>query len=204
MVRHITPEQLRQDPSVITTVVQLADGTPVTVRSLAPSDARVLGAYFLGLSNDTRRRYGPHAFDQATADRLCAEVDPAQVLRLIATRRDSDDERVIAYFILILGIREDDAARYDKLGILLDAQTDCTLAPSVADAYQSQGLGTLVMQHLVQVARQVGRSRMVLWGGTQATNDRAIHFYHKHGFRTVGEFDEPPGYNNFDMIMDLS
>ena len=59
------------------------------------------------------------------------------------------------------------------------------------------------MVQLKQFARQLGRTRMVLWGGTQATNDRAIHFYQKHGFRTVGEFQEPPGFNNYDMIMDL-
>jgi diamine N-acetyltransferase len=203
MVPRITPDQLKTNPALITTVVRLKDGTPMTLRSLTPADTAILGAYFLSLSDATRRRYGPHPFDQATADQLCAECDPSQVLRLLGTVQEDGRERIIAYFILIMGVREDDVKHYDKLGIPLNAQTDCTLAPSTADAYQSQGVGTLVMGHLMQVARQVGRKRMVLFGGTQATNDRAIHFYHKHGFRTVGQFDEPPGFNNYDMIMDL-
>ena len=85
----------------------------------------------------------------------------------------------------------------------MNAAQDCTLAPSVADDYQSKGLGSVLMRRLVEIAREIGRTRMVLWGGTQATNDRAVHFYHKHGFTTVGEFQEPPGFNNYDMILDL-
>lgn len=122
---------------------------------------------------------------------------------MIAITSGAVGERIIAYFILILGIRDDDAQRYLKLNLPLDAATDCTLAPSVADEYQSQGLGSVLMRQLIVLSRQLGRRRMVLWGGTQATNDRAIRFYHKHGFRTVGEFQEPLGFNNYDMIMDL-
>jgi GNAT superfamily N-acetyltransferase len=199
----ITSDELRMNPGRITTAVMFSDGTTVTLRSLIAGDVRILGDYFLGLSAETRRRYGPHPFDRATAERLCASIDPAQTLRLIGTVPWDGAERIIGYFILILGIREDDAARYAKLGIVLNADTDCTLAPSVADDYQSQGLGSLMMRHLLDVARLLGRKRMVLWGGTQATNFRAIHFYHKYGFRTVGEFEEPPGFNNYDMILDL-
>jgi GNAT superfamily N-acetyltransferase len=188
---------------LISTTVTFRDGTPVVLRALTSSDAQTLGDYFLSLWAETKRRYGPHPFDRATAEALCAAVDPSSILRLLGTVQGAGGEQIIAYFILILGIREDDAHRYDKLGIPLNAETDCTLAPSVADAYQSKGLGSLVMQHLLDVARCMGRQRMVLWGGTQATNDRGIHFYHKHGFRTVGEFEEPPGFNNYDMILDL-
>ncbi|MCL5273605.1 MAG: GNAT family N-acetyltransferase [Chloroflexi bacterium] len=178
-------------------------GAAVVFRPVTPEDRVMLGDYFTSLSNETRRRYGPHPFDRGTADRLCRTTDPAEVLRMIAITSGAVGERIIAYFILILGIRDDDAQRYLKLNLPLDAATDCTLAPSVADEYQSQGLGSVLMRQLIVLSRQLGRRRMVLWGGTQATNDRAIRFYHKHGFRTVGEFQEPLGFNNYDMIMDL-
>ena len=176
---------------------------PLEFRPVRADDASILGDYFLGLSADTRHRYGPHAFDRATAEKLCATTNLAEALRMIAVDKRNHTPRVIAYFILILGVRNDDASRYTKLDIVLNATTDCTLAPSVADEFQSKGLGSLLMARLIEIAKMVGRHRMVLWGGTQATNDRAIHFYHKHGFQTVGEFEEPPGSNNFDMILDL-
>jgi GNAT superfamily N-acetyltransferase len=198
----IAPVALRTDPTLVSVSLEF-HGTPVTFRPVAAGDTQILADYFLSLTDDTKRRYGPHPFDRATAEKLCATTDPADTLRMIATVKGEKGECVIAYIILILNIREDDAMRYNKLHIPLNAATDCTLAPSVADSYQSKGLGSVLMVQLKEFARQLGRARMVLWGGTQATNDRAIHFYHKHGFRTVGEFLEPPGFNNYDMIMDL-
>jgi GNAT superfamily N-acetyltransferase len=188
--------------SVLNSLVDF-DGHLLEFRVVRPDDAIILGDYYLSLSEDTKRRYGPHAFDRETAERLCATTDPQDTLRMIAIDRGVTTSRVIAYFILILGIRADDTARYEKLGIPLNAKLDCTFAPSVADEYQSKGLGSVLMRQLMKIAREVGRTRMVLWGGTQATNERAIHFYHKHGFRTVGEFQEPLGFNNYDMILDL-
>ncbi|MCL5995073.1 MAG: GNAT family N-acetyltransferase [Chloroflexi bacterium] len=203
----MTPDELHTQvcakPELIAATVAFRDGTPVVLRPLAAGDVQMLGDYFLSLTAETRRRYGPHPFDRKTAEQICSSVDLTDTLRMLAIIHGDGGERVIAYFILILGIRDDDALRYAQLGIPLDARTDCTLAPSVADEYQSKGLGSLVMRHLLDVARKLGRKRMVLWGGTQATNDRAIHFYHKHGFHTVGQFEEPPGFNNYDMILSL-
>ena len=87
-------------------------------------------------------------------------------------------------------------------GWILHDETDCTLAPSVADAYQSQGLGSLMMQHLLGLLPRLGRQRMLLWGGVRADNPRAVHFYTKFGFQRVGDF-EAGGTNNYDMIADL-
>ena len=198
----IDPMALRTNPALATASVNF-DGVPVTFRMVKQDDAPILGDYFVSLSAETIRRYGPHPFDRATAEQLCATTDPTQTLRMIGTVNNVDGERVIAYMILILGVREADVERYKKLGITLTPTGDCTLAPSVADAYQGKGLGSLLMVKLKRLARQLGRTRMVLWEGTQATNNRAIRFYHKNGFRTVGEFQEPPGFYNYDMILDL-
>jgi GNAT superfamily N-acetyltransferase len=169
-----------------------------------PQDAQILGQYFLGLSDATQQLYGPHPFDQATADALCAQIDYADTIRLIATIGAGDGEQVIAYFILILGAREEEQERYNSLGLPLDSRTDCTLAPSVADAFQNQGVGSAMMRHLILVARRLGRRRMVLFGGTYATNHRAIHFYQKYGFGKVGTFEHPQGVYNHDMLLELA
>jgi GNAT superfamily N-acetyltransferase len=170
---------------------------------MAADDKHILGAYFLGLSTETKRRYGPHPFDQTTADRLCAHIDYAHTIRMIATIGTGAHEKVIAYFILILGTTDSDREHYRRVAILLGPETDCTVAPSVADAFQNQGVGSPLMRHLIRVAQRLGRKRMVLLLGTQATNHHAIHFYEKHGFRIVGTFEQPPGRNNYDMLLEL-
>lgn len=45
-----------------------------------------------------------------------------------------------------------------------------------------------------------GTKRIILWGGVQAGNEKAVSYYLKHGFRTVGQFEH--NGNNYDMILD--
>jgi GNAT superfamily N-acetyltransferase len=122
---------------------------------------------------------------------------------MIATIGTGAKEKVIAYFIFILGTTDSDQKHYQQVGITLDPATDCTVAPSVADAFQNQGVGSPLMRHLIRVARRLGRKRMLLLYGVQSTNLRAVHFYQKHGFRQVGTFEHPAGQFNHDMILDL-
>ena len=185
----------------LTAVATLRSGEPITMRPLQAGDSARFGDYLCGLSAATRARYGPHAFDQETADAICATLNPTELLRMVATVRGEGDERIISYVLLKLGVLEVDRQRYEALGIPLDPDTDSTLAPSVADDYQNQGVGSLMMQHILHCARQLGRRRVVLWCGVQATNDRAVHFYTKSGFRKVGEFFTDK--NNDDMILEL-
>lgn len=175
----------------------------LTQRPLRPDDAARLGAYFDDLSPLSRSRYGPHPFDQATADAICAGIASDDILRLLGTIvGDDGQERIVAYFLLKRGVWEGDAKRYEALGIPLDPATDITLAPSVADAYQDRGIGSRMASYALETARGMGYRRVVLWGGVQAGNERAVHFYAKCGFRKVGEFFTDK--NNFDMILDLS
>lgn len=196
------PTDIDANPALIAKPIELASGEPALLRPLQREDAQVLGQYFANLSAATRRVYAPHAFDQETADRICAELDSGQTLRLLATRGSGQAEQVIGYFILVFGVHEGDRKRYEGLGIGLDAEGDCTLAPSVADAHQSAGLGSLMLEHLRQVARDCGRQRMVLCGGVRHDNPRAVHFYRKFGFVEKGQF-HAGGVDNYDMIAQL-
>lgn len=189
-------------PILFATSHRLPSGDTVHFRTLAAADAPALGRYFADLSGDTRQRFGPHPLDQATADQLCATIDPSRALRLVATTQ-ADPPVIIAYFILLLGVTDGERDRYEQAGLRLDPHRTATLAPSVADAYQNQRLGSPLLQHTIDVARRLGRTRLILLGGTQATNERAVHFYHKHGFHTVQAFEYPAGCLNYDMLLDL-
>ena len=101
------------------------------------------------------------------------EGQPHMARRPKARPRHNGDERIIAYMLLKLGVLDSDRQRFAQLGIPLNPDTDSTLAPSVADDYQNQGVGSILLKHLLQAARHLGRRRVVLWGGVQATSSLA-------------------------------
>mgnify|MGYP001814673351 CR=1 FL=1 len=53
-------------------------------------------------------------------------------------------------------------------------------AITVHDDYQNRGLGTIVTNHMVDIARGKGLKKVHLW--VAAGNERAVHVYKKWGF----------------------
>ena len=183
------------------TTARLRSGEPVTLRLMRPEDAGAFGDYLEGLSEDTRRRWGPHPHDRPTAESICASLDPDDIARFVITLDEGSGSRIIAYLLLKLPVLDGDRDRYHRLAIELDPAVTASLAPSVADDHQDQGVGGLLMEYAVNSARLLGMKRIVLWGGVQATNARAIRYYVRSGFRKVGEFFNDK--NNHDMFLDL-
>jgi GNAT superfamily N-acetyltransferase len=200
----LTTEALQASALALTETAVLPSGALVAIRPLAPSDAAALGAYFVGLSPETRGRFGPHPLDRATAEHLCASIDPRAAQRVVLTTPGPVVDTIIAYIILLLGVPPHELERYARRGITLDPGLDCAVAPSVADGYQNVGIGSRCFQYVIGLARRLGRRHMVLLGGTQGTNERAVHFYAKHGFQTVGSFEHPGNVLNHDMLLEIS
>jgi ribosomal protein S18 acetylase RimI-like enzyme len=74
-------------------------------------------------------------------------------------------------------------------------------APSVADAWQGKGLGKLLLQQTMKLAKSAGMQALVLWGGVQCDNEQAIHYYRKNGFIELGSFMHQGC--NLDMCLPL-
>ena len=186
--------------------MDLRDGRTAAVRLLRPIDVEPLAAYFLGLSERTRGFYGPHRFDRATAERLCAEEDSTRTRRYVAVLEDGTPAaEIIGYLILTREIAAGDLARYASHGPALDLDTCAALAPSIADAYQEQGLGTQMARHVLRCAVDWGLAQVILMGGVQARNTRARRLYERLGFRAVGAFEvvrEGERLDNLNMILD--
>ena len=193
----LTLEQIAHSPEHLTRDLCLPDEEHFAFRLLLPDDGKRIGCYFESLSDETRSRFGPHPLDMATGHALCAEIDYSEILRFIAVHKDA----VIAYFLLILNVRSGTRDRYSKYGIDLVDGEDCVFAPSVSDAYQSQGLGSILLPQILDIAALLGFSRILLSGGTHSTNHRAIRYYQKFGFEEVGRF-ETTG-DNIDMIREI-
>jgi GNAT superfamily N-acetyltransferase len=198
-VNEVDSQQLSMIKPVNTS---LTDGKRITIRRLVASDASAFGGFLEGLSDETRRFYRPHALDESEARRICGSIEADSALRLIATTEGTD--RIEAYVLTEFVIPEDEKERYADYGIALEDGLDCRIAPSVADGQQNRGLGSMVLSHTIQVLRGLGLRHVVLFGGTQAGNSRAIHVYQKLGFIALGSF-QTKGIDNIDMwIPELS
>jgi RimJ/RimL family protein N-acetyltransferase len=187
----------KRRPSVITPVsITLPDGENVTIRRLSESDADAFAQFLESLSAETRRLYRPHALDESEARRICAVIHTDPSLRLIATPEGGD--QISAYVLAEFEIPDDEKGRYAGYGIVLEDSLDCRIAPGVADRWQDRGLGSVMLRHALAALHLLGLRYVVLFGGTQAGNSRAIHVYSKLGFRPLGTF-ETKGIENVDM-----
>lgn len=164
---------------------------------LAANDATPLGDYFLALSAESKRRFQPHPLTRASAAELCAVHNPA--VRRLVLRTGG---RIVGYFILDPTVGADELTRYAALGITLESGRDWLFAPSVADSHQNHGLASKSMPHLIAVARQAGARSLVLMGGTQGTNARAIAFYEKSGFRRCGGYQTDQWNHDMRLLLD--
>ncbi|MGY5451125.1 N-acetyltransferase family protein [Agarivorans sp. MS3-6] len=174
-------------------LIQAKDGRQYNLRLLEASDSEAFGEFLQTLSPATTRRFGPHPLTPQHATILCQGLKQDSAQRWVI-----EDKGIIAgYFILEHNISEDEAKRYSAQGVSLVSPLDVIFAPCIADAYQNLGLASAAIRPLMQQLKQQGARSMVLMGGTQATNQRARHFYQACGFVEYGRFNTE--LENIDM-----
>jgi len=114
---------------------------------------------------------------------------------------DNETQKIIAYSILKYGFPEHDSSRLQSYGLTLNHRIDSTFAPSVADVWQSKGIGNSLFLYILRELQFTEIKRIILWGGVQSDNLKAVNFYKKNGFMILGEFE----YNGskYEMVMDI-
>jgi GNAT superfamily N-acetyltransferase len=179
-------------------IIKAKNGRQVLLRKLIPADVGKLSDYFQHLGPDTLKRYGPHKFDK----QLLTEIyqNPGDHTAYIAL--DIETSEIIAYSVIKKGFLEHDGYRLQSYGIIPDSTTDCTFAPSVADEWQSLGVGNSLFRFLLADLISNGLNRIILWGGVQSDNNKAVNYYMKNGFRILGQFEH--NGQNFDMILEIT
>lgn len=196
----LTLTAVAEDPLVLTRRLDLDDGSKVVFRPLTRADAEHLAVFLDGLSAESRRLSTFDGYDLGAARELCDAVARYDKLRLVLEEVSSG--RIVGLLEFSLNLHPSDMARYRKAGIHL-AATDCRFGPTLADDYQGKGVGTQVFPLIADVARCFGKKRVILWGGVLTDNPRAIRYYEKQGFQTVGSFIGADGGQSLDMILDL-
>lgn len=158
----------------------------VIIRKVAEEDAGILFHFLRNLSPETLSAFAPHAFDETTIRQLGENPHASDTRRYLAVNQGG---RCIAYALLKTGIIWHDADRLTQYGLNLAEHFYGTFAPCVAEDYQGSGLAQALLKHIEEEARGQKMNRLVLWGGVQKNNTRAVRFYEKSGFSMVGEFE---------------
>lgn len=178
----------------------LKNGKAVEIRLLEPNDNEKLLDYFdQRFSNDSKSRFGPHAFDKETIHAICQEPG-GEVIRYVAI---DEENNIVAYMLIKQGMIEWDKNRYLTRQQTYEHNISVTFAPSVADEWQRTGLGSLMNDYIEDDLRKKNIKNIILWGGVQLTNEKAVNFYKKSGYQFIASFWHE-GKDNFDMVKTLS
>jgi diamine N-acetyltransferase len=174
--------------------VSLRNGQMITVRMFQLQDRTVVSRYLNNLSDVTRQRFSPHAFDEENIQLLYQF--PSQHIGFVAL---NDAGEMIGYAVVKIGYLQHEAQRLRLYGLELSNTTDCTFAPSVADTWQSSGAGSAMMVYVKKQLKEFGIQRVFLWGGVQLNNIQAVSFYRKQNFIELGYFEH--NGTNADMML---
>jgi GNAT superfamily N-acetyltransferase len=141
-----SPFEAIADDANMTWRVELRNGAKVLIRPIRDDDLELERQFIEGLSPQSRRF------------RFLGEVKtPSTALLKQFTHLDaSRDMAFIALSDYSTGTHEIGVSRYSTL----TNGSSCECAVAVSDAWQNEGLGTLLMQHLIEVARDRGIESM--------------------------------------------
>lgn len=163
----------------------------IVIRKVTEGDYSDISTYLYHLSELSQKRFGPHGYDLESVQEIHSNSN------IIGYLAEYENE-IIGYTIIQNGYLQHDADRLNSYGLNLEHQTDTTFAPSVADEWHGLGVGQLLFREIRKEILDSGRSRIILWGGVQASNDGAIQYYERIGFRKLGMFNYHG--ENYDMI----
>ena len=159
-------------------------------------DMDALCCYLDKLGNETRKRFGPHAFNKETLFQLINDMNYNLFIA-----KSLEDDTIVGYAILKTGWLDFEYPRLQRYGMNPEPG-DCTIAPSIADSWQGKGIGFTFLSFLIEYVRKnLNFRRIFLWGGVQNDNMKAVRLYQKTGFRELGRFEH--NGLNLDMILEL-
>ena len=138
------------DPHRYSSDELLRDGGSIHIRALRPDDKQRLTVHFQHLSARSIyfRFFG--AKKMLTDDELArfTELDFESRVAFVATLGRGDEEKIIG------------VGRYDVLAMKPGAPRSAEVAFAVLDEHQGRGIGTLLLEHLLGIARQQGIRRI--------------------------------------------
>ena len=169
-------------PSELVAPARARNGTPVTIRPIRPEDGTVEQRFVTSLSDETRYFrffYRLHELTPAMLARF-TQVDYDRELALVAVVADASAPEGVSF------------AGVARFAVNPDGET-AEYAVVVHDDWQSQGIGRVLMERLIDAARRKGLAE--LRGAVLRENVRMIGFVRSLGFRVLEDPDGPEQVN---------
>lgn len=161
-------------PSRWTKNAVLKSGVEVFLRPELSDDNEMLWEMFSTLSKESLE-YLIHPFTRERIEGWTDNINYNKHLPMLAIIRENDKERIIATASLSFNSRE-------------SIRHKAELAITVHDDYQNQGLGTIMVRHLLEIAEEKRLKKIFLRVDTK--NSRAIHVYEKCGFTIEAKLEK--------------
>ncbi len=163
-------------PPELETFWQLPDGTELKIRPIRPEDAGIEQSFVQGLSERSKYMRFMRSLDKLDPLTLArfTQIDYDREMALVAVVNEHTDQA------RLLGV-----ARY----ISNSDRQSCEFALTVADAAQGRGIGRVLMQRLMTVARDRGLD--IMEGEVLTKNSSMLRLAERLGFRTVQHAYDP-------------
>ena len=161
-------------PSGWTKNAVLKSGVEVFLRPELPDDTEMLWEMFSTLSKESME-YLIHPFTRERIEGWTSNIDYSKHLPILALIQEHSKERIVGTASLSFHSRESNRHKAE-LGI------------TVHDDYQGQGLGTIMVKHLLEIAQEKRLKKIYLRVDTK--NSRAIYVYEKCGFKIEAKLEK--------------
>ncbi|MCC2097691.1 MAG: GNAT family N-acetyltransferase [Hyphomicrobiales bacterium] len=144
----------------------LSDGTRMTVRPIRPEDAQSEQTFVRGLSQEAKKFRFMHSLNELSPQMLeqFTQIDYSREMALVAITEETG------------GPVQQGVARY----ITNPDERSCEFAIVVSDKRQNQGIGTRLMETLMDIAR--GNGLQIIQGDVLAENHGMLHLMKDLGF----------------------
>jgi acetyltransferase len=163
---------IRGYPVQYTSEFTMKNGKSLAIRPIRPEDEPLAVDFHMGLSEQTvklRYMYNFPLEERITHERLAGVtfIDYDREIALVALDETGDETKLVAVGRLEMMSGTKEVAEF---GIL------------VADDYQRQGLGTEMLERLLEIGKQEGVERV--FGKLLVKNRDSVEFLHNLGFST--------------------
>ena len=162
-------------PSHLTRHAYLSDGTPMVVRPIRPEDADIEQEFVRNLSAEARYFRFMRTIDELSPEMLVSftQLDFSREMAIIAVINEQGRRKQIG------------VARY---AVNPDGRS-CEFALTVSDEYRGQGIGSQLMDAMMEAAR--GHGVQVVEGEVLANNRRMLSLMQELGFSVSTSPEDP-------------
>jgi acetyltransferase len=158
-------------PIHLVTEEQLNDGTDIVIRPIRPEDAEIEQAFIRGLSPESRYFRFMNSIHELSLEMLVrfTQIDYHNEMALVAINSGANGEEEIG------------VARY----LTNPDKKTCEFAIVVSDKWQGKGIARLLMQKLIDIARN--RSLEIMEGQVLANNYRMLELMTSLNFQITND-----------------